>query len=396
MRYLFGAFEFSGTDGHIYRNGTPVRVRPKLVKLLRYLIDHRGRLVTKRELLGHLWPDVRVGNTSLSTLLNEARHLLGDSGEQQKIIRTESRRGYSFIADVAIQPSRARGKSTRDLNRYDKNHTLDLWDRALYANARGESTRQFLIETESDSGSLPFVEDLLDMASERGLDFHRAFCPPPPNDRFLSPWRTLLRSIRESSASESSPPPFPALLQNFMSAPDPPLDPDLKEMTASLGLPLHSRRTREALSEGIHRWTTQIESTVFLIEDLHWADPASFDMLERLTRSVKGTCPPLMLLTSHPAHSVGPEWRRTRLLRMLESASTQTFVLSDTETGPRMRPQWNETDKSLHRTLQSTLRVGQSAIQNGDLSTAKRCLDSALKISHAASEDPFWPCHRSD
>ena len=112
MRYAFGAFEFSDADDQIYCDGKPVRARPKLLRLLHYLIDHRSRLVSKKELLDHLWPDVRVGKTSLSTLVNEARQLLGDSGEQQKIIRTESRRGYRFIADMVTQPGLSQWNET--------------------------------------------------------------------------------------------------------------------------------------------------------------------------------------------------------------------------------------------------------------------------------------------
>ncbi|MEE3329073.1 MAG: winged helix-turn-helix domain-containing protein [Myxococcota bacterium] len=117
MRYFFGDFEFKGKEGRLYRHREPMRARPKLIELLRYLIIHRRQLVTREELLNHLWPDVQVGQTSLSTLLNEARHLLGDSGYQQKIIQTESRRGYCFVADVAVRPEGLFDKPEEDLQR---------------------------------------------------------------------------------------------------------------------------------------------------------------------------------------------------------------------------------------------------------------------------------------
>lgn len=103
MRYCFGEFEFDTREGRLYWREEIMRARPKLVELIHYLLSHRRQLATREELLDHLWPDVNVGQTSLSTLINEARDLLGDSGYKQQIIRTEARRGYSFVADVSLR-----------------------------------------------------------------------------------------------------------------------------------------------------------------------------------------------------------------------------------------------------------------------------------------------------
>ena len=117
MHFRFEDFEFNSIQGRLYCQKKAVRVRPKLIELFRYLIDHRSQLVTKEELLDHLWPDVKVGQTSLSTLLNEARHLLGDSGYQQRIIRTESGRGYCFVAEVEIRTEDRQDAREGDLYR---------------------------------------------------------------------------------------------------------------------------------------------------------------------------------------------------------------------------------------------------------------------------------------
>ena len=117
MQFRFEDFEFNSTQGRLYCRKEEIRARPKLIELFRYLIDRRSQLVTKEELLDHLWPDVQVGQTSLSTLLNEARHLLGDSGDQQRIIRTESGRGYCFVAEVEIRPEDRQDPREGDLYR---------------------------------------------------------------------------------------------------------------------------------------------------------------------------------------------------------------------------------------------------------------------------------------
>lgn len=115
MRYCFEQFEFDTREGRLYCREQMIRARPKLVELIRYLLHHRRQIVTHEELLDHLWPDVQVGQTSLSTLINEARDLLGDSGYDQRMIRTEARRGYSFVADVEVRYGDQAGQKGMEL-----------------------------------------------------------------------------------------------------------------------------------------------------------------------------------------------------------------------------------------------------------------------------------------
>jgi len=69
-----------------------VDVRRKSFDVLRYLIEHAGRVVTKEELIRAVWPDVTVGDESLTQCISEVRRALDD--ERQRIIRTVPRRGY--------------------------------------------------------------------------------------------------------------------------------------------------------------------------------------------------------------------------------------------------------------------------------------------------------------
>src|SRR5712671_5517391 len=69
-----------------------VDVRRKSFDVLRYLIEHAGRVVTKEELIRAVWPDVTVGDESLTQCISEVRRALDDEG--QRIVRTVPRRGY--------------------------------------------------------------------------------------------------------------------------------------------------------------------------------------------------------------------------------------------------------------------------------------------------------------
>ena len=75
----------SGSDGEI-------RLRPKTFEVLRYLLIHRGRVITKQELIEAVWRDAAVTDDSLVQCLIEIRRTLGD--EDHRLIKTIPRRGY--------------------------------------------------------------------------------------------------------------------------------------------------------------------------------------------------------------------------------------------------------------------------------------------------------------
>ena len=78
-----------------------VVLAPKAFDLLRYLVDHAGRLITHRELLRALWPTICVDGDAVKQHVFEVRRVLGDSSKQPRYIETMSRRGYRFIAPVS-------------------------------------------------------------------------------------------------------------------------------------------------------------------------------------------------------------------------------------------------------------------------------------------------------
>ena len=75
-----------------------VDLRRKNFEVLRYLVEHAGRVVAKEEMMNAVWPNVTVSDQSLTQCISEIRHALGDEG--QRIIKTVPRRGY--MMDVTI------------------------------------------------------------------------------------------------------------------------------------------------------------------------------------------------------------------------------------------------------------------------------------------------------
>jgi len=115
--YRFGPFQLSSNAGRLMRDGREIKLRPKAFMLLCHLIEHRGRLVLKEELLKNLWPGTFASDDSLVQVLSDIRQALGP--DFQRAIATVSRRGYRFDAlvtetdDCLPSPSAFRAPETQ-------------------------------------------------------------------------------------------------------------------------------------------------------------------------------------------------------------------------------------------------------------------------------------------
>ncbi len=101
----FGPFRLDPENADLSRGGEPVALRPKTYSVLLYLAERPGRLVTKDELLDAVWPDIEVGDGALKVCMAELRKALGDSAHAPTFIETVHRRGYRFIAKTSAKNS---------------------------------------------------------------------------------------------------------------------------------------------------------------------------------------------------------------------------------------------------------------------------------------------------
>lgn len=101
-RYRFDEFELDPARYELRRDGEAVHVEPRALDLLRYLVEHRDRMVSRNELLDSVWGDRFVSEAALTTGLRTARNAIGDTGRDQRLIRTVHGRGYQFVAPVAV------------------------------------------------------------------------------------------------------------------------------------------------------------------------------------------------------------------------------------------------------------------------------------------------------
>src|SRR6266852_5310372 len=84
-----------------------VHVEPQVFDLLVYLTRNRDRVVSKDEIFASIWEGRIVSDSTLTSRINAARRAVGDSGRDQKLIRTIARKGLRFVGAVRTQPDGA-------------------------------------------------------------------------------------------------------------------------------------------------------------------------------------------------------------------------------------------------------------------------------------------------
>ena len=100
MLYLFENYTLD-TDRRELRCGSaPVSVEPQVFDLLAYLIENRHRVVSKDDLHAAIWHGRVVSDSALTSRVNAARCALGDSGNEQRLIKTHLRKGVRFVGAV--------------------------------------------------------------------------------------------------------------------------------------------------------------------------------------------------------------------------------------------------------------------------------------------------------
>lgn len=99
--WCFDRFELDLDRGEFRSDGKPVALRPKTFALLRHLVAHSSRLVSKDELLDAVWPDVVVTEDSVTQCVGDLRSAMADRSQQ--LIKTVPKRGYILDAKVHRQ-----------------------------------------------------------------------------------------------------------------------------------------------------------------------------------------------------------------------------------------------------------------------------------------------------
>jgi len=107
VRVAFGACEFDSLRHVLLRHGRLTPLSPRAFRLLELLLDRRPDVVSKAELLDHLWPATFVSDAGLHNLVAEVRAAIGDTPRVARFIRTVPRCGYAFHGAARPAPATA-------------------------------------------------------------------------------------------------------------------------------------------------------------------------------------------------------------------------------------------------------------------------------------------------
>jgi DNA-binding winged helix-turn-helix (wHTH) protein/tetratricopeptide (TPR) repeat protein len=303
VNFLFGDFELDANGFKLRREGVEVPLQPKVFDAIRYLVEHHDRVVRKEELLEALWPGEHVNETAVPWTISRARKALGRGPDGKEPIETVRGRGYRFTADVTLVQAATPGPASAKILRLDRETTSSPWlvaanlpaapsndpfvgraepmERLLGAlhGARNGRGRLCLVTGEAGIGKTRCVSEFTGVARRIRLGVSSGRCLEGGRTAAFWPWVQVLRdTLGEDTLSPQLKLEVRALLAELVprsEVNDAPVDPDASNGFGARFWVLE-KLSRHLLKSG------EGAPRVILLEDVHWADEASLDLLSFL------------------------------------------------------------------------------------------------------------------
>jgi DNA-binding winged helix-turn-helix (wHTH) protein len=345
---MFGAFRIDTTNELLCRGSEIVPLRPKTFALLKYLAQHPGQLVTKKELLETLWPDSHVCDYVLKQGVLEIRKALGDHGKIHKFVETAHCRGYRFVGKISEwgvgeanekgQKAEA-GNNSQLVGRQPELAQMQAWfERAL----RGEREIVF-ITGEQGIGKTSLLDKFVGTVHQQAQNEIRLPHCKPGSHLLVARGQCL----ESHGGSEAYMPVLGALTRLchsvngslllavlrrcaplwLMQMPSLITAAELEKLQRSTSNATHERMLRE-MAEALETLTAAIP-LVLVLEDLHWSDYSTLDLISFLARGrsparlfLVGTYrPEEVIANNHPLRMLQQELHMHRQCQQLQLPS---------------------------------------------------------------------------
>ncbi len=359
MIYAFGKCELDAELFQLRREGSAVKLEPKIFNVLAYLVEHRDRVVVKDELLDRLWPAQAVSESVLPSCIAAIRRAVGDTGKSQQVIQTVHGRGYRFVAAVSANQAESGltpSPYARPPDGLSPETPAPLFDELVHPSplfgrekamerlraglelAVGGSGRLTLLVGEPGIGKTRTAEELLAHASGLGLTVLVGRAYEGEGAPAFWPWVQILRRLVTDTE--------PARLAADMgsgAADIAELVPEIRDRLP--GIPfaeaVEGEQARFRLFDSLTAFFKAVARRVplvMLIDDLHWADVASLRFTGFLARELRdarillvGTYRDVELKRGHPLSELLAALARESvyehvLLRGLDEADTGSIV----------------------------------------------------------------------
>jgi predicted ATPase/DNA-binding winged helix-turn-helix (wHTH) protein len=283
---VFQPFRLDTVNRCLWRADERVPLTPKAFDVLRYLVDHRARLVTQDEILEAVWTDTHVNPEVVKKAILEIRRILGDRPDRPAFIETLRKRGYQFIAPVTDSRAGVRQDSNAVSDRtiVGREAALARMDACLDRALAGQ--RQVMFVTgEAGIGKTKLVDLFQQRAARRPETvILRGQCIEGFGGK--EPYYPILEGLGDL-ASQGQPANIaqllaktaPTWLVQFASL----VQPEQKDALHKEVLGTTRERMVREICEALEAITVQ-RPLVVIIEDLHWVDPSTVDVISALAR----------------------------------------------------------------------------------------------------------------
>ena len=105
MNLQFEDYQLDTKELSLSYQGTVIDIEPTVLKIIGYLVQNREKVVSREAIFLEVWQDRCVSDSALSNHIKNARKILGDDGNQQRMIKTIHRRGYQFVCKTEVSNS---------------------------------------------------------------------------------------------------------------------------------------------------------------------------------------------------------------------------------------------------------------------------------------------------
>ena len=281
----FQGFRLDTTNHCLWRGDERVSLTPKAFDLLRYLVEHADRLVTQEEILEALWTDTFVNQEVVKKYILGIRKVLGDRPDKPEFIRTFPKRGYQFVAPVVEDqptPTAKRRETTKPF--VDRRAARAQLESVLERAMLGE--RQIVFVTgDPGVGKTTFVDLFVQSAgllpdlwiargqSVEGFGGQEAYYP------MLTAFEHLVHASDDRRFVDTLAERAPTWLLQFPSL----VKADQREALRRDTLGATRDRMVREICETLDAVTAD-RTLILVLEDLHWADPSTLDVISSCAR----------------------------------------------------------------------------------------------------------------
>jgi DNA-binding winged helix-turn-helix (wHTH) protein/tetratricopeptide (TPR) repeat protein len=297
---LFQSFRLDTLNHCVWRGGTRVPLTPKAFDLLRYLVEHSGRVVSQNEILEALWPETYVNPEVIKKYILSIRRVLGDSAEEPVFIETIPRRGYRFVAQVTDEAGTAPpppSETDAKTNVVGREAVIAELERHLAKALAGQ--RQVIFVTGEAGIGKTTVVDLFHQRSARheNLRIVRGQCVEGFGGKeayypMLEALSQLIRDRDDGPIFDNLAKRAPTWLIQFPAL----VKPEQREaLEREIRGASRERMVRE-ICEALEALTLD-SPLMIVLEDLHWVDPSTLDLISALARRREGA--KLLLLCTY-------------------------------------------------------------------------------------------------